>query len=78
MATRIKRDKSGKPIRNETGLIIRTKPNTMTGLMVVIPDNYSFVRLECGDEIWGMDSDIDSGLRKHMEYCPFYVNKNNE
>lgn len=72
MATRIKRDKFGKPIRNEAGLIIRTKPNTLNGLMVVIPDNYSFARLPCGHEVWGMDSDIDSGIRKHIEYCEDY------
>lgn len=76
MATRIKRDKSGKPIRNEFGFIVRTKPNTRTGAMVVIPNDYRAETLECGDQIWGTLMDIDSGIRKHMEYCPFYVDRN--
>lgn len=37
MTTRIKRDEKGYPIRNKDGLIIRTKPNTKTGLMVAGP-----------------------------------------
>ena len=78
MATRIYRDKSGKPMRNSAGLIARKKPNTLTGLMVVIPDTYSFTRLDCGHEVWGMDTDIDSGIRKHMEYCDYYIEKNAE
>jgi len=33
--TRIKRDKNGRPVLNAQGQIIRTKPNTRTGSMVV-------------------------------------------
>lgn len=26
----------------------------------------------CGDAIWGTYADIDSGLRKHLEYCDVF------
>ena len=24
----------------------------------------------CNEKVWGTENDIDSGLRKHIEYCP--------
>lgn len=36
MSRRIKIDRKGFPIRNSDGEIIRTKPNTRTGAMVVL------------------------------------------
>lgn len=34
--------------------------------------------LSCGHVIYGTDSDIDSGLRKHTEYCEFYADEEEE
>lgn len=33
---------------------------------------YYAVTAPCGHEVWGTDADIDSGIRKHLEYCPNY------
>lgn len=45
MSTRIKRNKkTGQPVRNAKGEIVRTKPNTMTGATVVPLTEQSTIR----------------------------------
>lgn len=34
-----------------------------------IPADYKEHKLSCGHSIWGTEKDIDSGIRKHEEYC---------
>lgn len=34
-----------------------------------MPEDYHSEIASCGHEIWGTNADIDSGMRKHLEYC---------
>lgn len=38
-------------------------------------NGYYPVTLSCGHEVWGTDADIDSGLRKHKDYCDYYIDE---
>lgn len=51
MSRRIKIDRNGQPVRNSYGDIIRTKPNTRTGAMLVPNEPEMYFQSEIHGEI---------------------------
>ena len=35
----------------------------------IIPKDYKAYTVRCGAKVWGMPSDIDSGIRHHQDIC---------
>jgi hypothetical protein len=49
---------------NDEGVIVHAD------IISAYPDGYDFIQCPyCDAQIWGTPDNIDSGLRKHIEYC---------